>query len=42
MTFLGNGMATTTSLNIIIGPLMALIQNNNATLEVHEAEDLSL
>jgi len=41
MTFPGNGMTTITSMNII-SPLMALIQNNNATLEVHEAEDLSL
>jgi hypothetical protein len=41
MTFPGNGIATITSLNII-GPLMALIQNGNAALEVHEAEDLSL
>jgi len=41
MTFSGNGIATIMSMNII-SPLMALIYNNNATLEVHEAEDLSL
>jgi len=41
MTFSGNGIATIMSMNIII-PLMALIQNNNATLEVYETEDLSL
>ena len=41
MTFPGYVMATITSRNII-SPLMALIENDNATLEVHEAEDLSL
>jgi hypothetical protein len=39
--FTGNGIATITSWNII-SPLMALIQNNNVAIEVHEAEDLSL
>jgi len=41
MTFPGYVIATITSGNIV-GPLTALIENNNATLEVHEAEDLSL
>jgi len=39
--FTGKGIATITSWNII-SPLMALIQNNNMAVEVHEAEDLSL
>jgi hypothetical protein len=41
MTFPGNGIATITSWNII-SPLMALTENNNAPLEVHEVEGLSL
>jgi len=41
MTFSGYGIATITRWNII-SPLMALIENNNAALEVHEAVDLSL
>jgi len=41
MAFPGYGIATITSGNII-SPLMALIESNNAALDDHEADDLSL